>query len=225
MRTSKSWQKDVADTHFKDPNTYQQKHYDTAVKHVVHRGTAIDVGAHIGIHTVRLSQDFGTVYAIEPINYEYLIQNTQHCDNVRCIHAGASNTLGKMYAHNPAEHNSGAWELTTVTSKHEVDVITIDSLNLTECDLIKIDTQGLEQQVVEGARETIAKFTPVIWIEDKGTLVNYMFEELGYRLWDSHMKESVYTRDEQYLTTTQARLLSYKTVKELTDEQKKTIWG
>lgn len=220
-----TWQLPPEDTHFKDPNTYQQKHYDTALRHVKSRGVAVDVGAHVGIHTCRLANDFDTVYAIEPINYEYLIENTKHLDNVRCICAGCSNRPGKMYAKNPAEHNSGAWELTTTTTKYSVDVITIDSLNLTGCDLIKIDTQGLEQQVIEGAKHTIEKFNPVIWIEDKGTLIEYMLDTYTYRLWDSYMKESIYIKGEVELTSTQARLLSYKNYNDLTDEQKKLLHG
>ncbi len=165
------------------------------------------------------------MYAIEPVNYEYLLSNTHDLDNVIPIHAGASNRRGKMYAHNPAESNSGAWELSTVTSQHSVDVITIDSLNLTQCDLIKIDTQGLEREVLEGARNTIAKFKPVIWIEDRGTLTTYMLEEFCYSLKDAYFKDFVYTLAERTLTPQQARLLQYENIRDLTEQQLKTIYG
>lgn len=231
MRTRNTRQEDVdwhlppEDLHFEDPNTYQHKHYNTAVKYARTRAVAVDVGAHVGIHTRRLSKDFDVVYAIEPINYEYLTQNTLDLDNVRCINAGASNRAGKMYAHNPLESNSGAWELSTVTSKQEVEVITIDSLNLTQCDLIKIDTQGLEREVLEGARHTINKYKPVVWIEDRGTLTTYMLEEFCYNLKDAYNKDFVYTLAERTLRPQQARLLSYDNIRELTQEQLEIVYG
>ena len=231
MRKSKSWKENVEwhmppeDKHFEDPNTYQHLHYNTAVKYARSRRVAVDVGAHVGIHTVRLSKDFDSVYAIEPINYEYLISNTEHLDNVRCIRAGCSDKPCTLYAHNPLESNSGAWELSTVTSKREVEVITIDSLNLAQCDLIKIDTQGLEREVLEGARNTINKFKPVIWIEDRGTLTQYMLETYCYSLKDAYIKDSVYTLAERTLTPQQARLLQYDDIRDLTEDELKTIYG
>lgn len=45
------------------------------------------------------------------------------------------------------------------------EMITIDSLNLDEVALIKLDVENYEFQVLEGAKETILKFKPVIIIE------------------------------------------------------------
>ena len=60
----------------------------------------------------------------------------------------------------------------------------IDNLNL-EPSLIKIDVEGDEQRVLEGAKNTINKFKPVIYLErnfepDRIPLDDYMFW-LGYK--------------------------------------------
>ena len=47
-----------------------------------------------------------------------------------------------------------------------VDMLTIDSLELKELDLIKIDVEGAEQMVIYGGRNTIAKLKPIIFYED-----------------------------------------------------------
>ena len=46
-----------------------------------------------------------------------------------------------------------------------VDCVTVDSMNLPRLDFIKLDVEGFELNVLEGAAETIKQFSPVIWIE------------------------------------------------------------
>ena len=47
-----------------------------------------------------------------------------------------------------------------------MEVIRIDDLRLNRCDLIKVDVEGMECDVLEGSRETIAKHRPVLFIEN-----------------------------------------------------------
>jgi FkbM family methyltransferase len=46
-----------------------------------------------------------------------------------------------------------------------IRMMTIDSLNLTRLDMIKIDVEGMELEVLAGARATVGKFLPIIIIE------------------------------------------------------------
>ena len=43
--------------------------------------------------------------------------------------------------------------------------ITIDSLQLRSCDLIKLDVEGWENRALEGGMQTIARFRPVLFFE------------------------------------------------------------
>jgi FkbM family methyltransferase len=47
----------------------------------------------------------------------------------------------------------------------EVSTVTIDSLNLSRCDFIKLDLEGAEPLALSGATETIKKFYPTILFE------------------------------------------------------------
>lgn len=47
----------------------------------------------------------------------------------------------------------------------EIDLITLDSLNLDRVDLIKIDVEGMEEEVLNGAIKLISTHKPIIFIE------------------------------------------------------------
>ena len=46
-----------------------------------------------------------------------------------------------------------------------IDVITIDSMDLPRLDLLKLDVEGFECAALEGARKTIEKHRPWVWAE------------------------------------------------------------
>ena len=99
-------------------------------------------------------------------------------------------------------HNTGGtWLLTTEAllertavghQLFDVDVVRLDDSGVDRCDLLKLDVEGSEYLVVEGARETIARCRPVILSEinaellrivSKVTVPEYigLLSELGYR--------------------------------------------
>jgi hypothetical protein len=53
-----------------------------------------------------------------------------------------------------------------------VNMVTIDSLNLQQCDYIKIDVEGAEILVLTGALNTINQFHPIIFFEENGLTVS-----------------------------------------------------
>lgn len=50
-------------------------------------------------------------------------------------------------------------------SPEQVEVVTIDSLNLSRLDFFKIDVEGMEIDVLKGSRKSLEKFLPWCWIE------------------------------------------------------------
>ena len=46
---------------------YEQGEYDNIIKHIPNFDVALDVGAHVGIWTRRLTHKFKTVVAFEPV--------------------------------------------------------------------------------------------------------------------------------------------------------------
>lgn len=47
----------------------------------------------------------------------------------------------------------------------DIDVITIDSMNLPRLDLLKLDVEGFECAALEGAKKTIKQHRPWVWAE------------------------------------------------------------
>src|SRR5262249_3119986 len=68
----------------------------------------------------------------------------------------------------------------------EVPVITIDSLNLPRCDFLKIDVEGMELAVLRGARQTIEKCRPILYLDNRrrenSPAIIELLQSLGYVL-------------------------------------------
>ena len=180
------------DRHFKDIENYQQRQWSAGVEHTPNRGVAVDVGAHVGSFTVRYASVFDTVIAIEPINTEYLRENTQHLNNVVVQPVGVSNTRTTLYAHNPAPDNSGAWELRPEPNDRPVSVVTLDDLDLTQCDLVKVDCQGHELAIVQGAVQTIQQHRPTLQLEKLNTELQDLLHSMDYRLIEKAGKDWIW---------------------------------
>lgn len=68
-----------------------------------------------------------------------------------------------------------------------VKQLTIDSLGLGRCNMIKIDVEGMESNVIAGAQNTIRQFRPVLFLENNGfgnspQLIDQIFS-LNYKAW------------------------------------------
>jgi tetratricopeptide (TPR) repeat protein len=68
---------------------------------------------------------------------------------------------------------------------HRVRVTPIDSLKLKACHVLKIDVEGFEPEVLRGARETIARCRPYLYVENDRVEhqqeVISLIHEMGYR--------------------------------------------
>jgi len=180
------------DTHFKDPHNYQRTQYDLLLKHTTQRRTALDIGAHIGIFTLRFAQDFQETWAWEPLNYEYLQANTGDIETVYSFPYAISNNSQDTYAYNPKHSNTGAWELTQEPTQYKVKTRTLDSYKLHTVDAVKIDTQKHELAVLQGAVNTLKTNTPTLLIEDVNKKVLEFLQQLNYKMVEKHNKDSVW---------------------------------
>jgi len=180
------------DRHFKDIANYQQRQWTAGVEHTPGRSVAVDIGAHVGSFTVRYADVFDTVIAIEPINTDYLFDNCAHLGNVVVQPVGISNTRTTLYAHNPAPDNSGAWELTQEPNDTPIRVITLDDIELHACDLVKVDCQGHELAIVQGATETINTYRPTLQLELPNTELQDLLHSMDYKLVEKAGKDWIW---------------------------------
>jgi len=140
--------------------------------------TVVDAGANIGTHTVAFADlvgPTGRVHAFEPQrrSFHMLAGNValNALDNVICHHKAVGDTDGEI-ALPPLPppdipFNFGGLALSRAAADGErVPLVRLDSLELPACRLIKIDTEGMEPQVMDGARETIARCRPLLYVEN-----------------------------------------------------------
>ena len=149
---------------------------------------AVDCGANIGVHTVewgRLMFDWGRVYSFEAQEkiYYALAGNVviNNCLNVTARLAAVGAECGKIGIPEPnylQPASFGSFELkggekteyigqSIDYSKKDkvIDLVSIDSLELTRLDFMKIDVERMELDVLEGAEKSIARFKPQMLIE------------------------------------------------------------
>lgn len=137
-----------------------------ALKYASKMHIAVQAGGHVGMWPLWLSSHFRNVITFEPEprNYAALIANTQGRPNILAYNAGLSDD-GKPVRLNVSK-NSGGHNLTQEDG--DTQTIRIDDLMLADCDLIVLDVEGYELPALLGARHTIAKYRPVIQLEDRG---------------------------------------------------------
>lgn len=136
---------------------------------------AIDIGAHIGTHSITLSRSVGSdgiVYAFEPQNkifaelYMNMIAN--QCDNIIPLHCALGNEEGVVKMCQDVPHNEGASYVMKSGEGQETIILRLDDFHFSKVSFIKIDTENTEHAVLMGAYNTIMINRPIILIEIQG---------------------------------------------------------
>jgi FkbM family methyltransferase len=166
-------------------------------RQLLRRGdVAVDVGANIGALTIgmaRLVGPEGAVLAYEPqrVIFDILSHNLRlnGLGNV-IAHQRAVGSAGGTTRVPPLDYrqtnNFGGVALGGAQGE-DVEVVSLDSLALPRLRLLKVDVEGMEADVVAGARATIARLQPALYIENDRAdrsqhLISLLFDA-GYRLW------------------------------------------
>jgi FkbM family methyltransferase len=166
----------------------------------------VDVGANLGMYTLGLAkiitENFGTVYSFEPQRILYymlcgsIVLNDY--ENIFCYNKAVGDTNGEIDIPNfdyTKPLNFGSIEFTNTQkeklsqnraeSKEKVEIITLDGfLKLNRLDFIKIDVEGMEINVLNGAKQLISKYKPIMFVEhlknDRKRLTEAI-NDLGYK--------------------------------------------
>tara|TARA_R110000751_G_scaffold263489_1_gene362745 strand:+ start:1067 stop:3193 length:2127 start_codon:yes stop_codon:yes gene_type:complete len=161
---------------------WEEHQHEAIDKYVNKDSTVVEVGAHVGTATIKLSKVAKEVHAFEPFkaSYDLLNKNIKinKCKNVKVYSDALSDKKGKDYWGFLSLSNPGGSGIADVggkpTSKvfeaprekeYELNLITLDSLKLKKVDYIKIDVEGYEFPVLRGAMKTITKHKPIIVVE------------------------------------------------------------
>jgi FkbM family methyltransferase len=138
-------------------------------------GTALDIGAHVGAVSVYLARKFARVIAFEavPSTFEFLDRNTAELDNVDARHVAVGPVADQIYLthypkHGQLSHIVGSRDEPKTVQLGPITQCAIDDLELEEVSFIKIDVEGFELPVLEGARRTIERQRPLLLVEQAG---------------------------------------------------------
>ena len=148
--------------------------------------SAVDVGVYRGVYTYKLSKIFKYVYSYEPntLIYPYLEKNLKKLiGNLSIKNYALSNSSGLVDLKIPKRSKSffknnieELYKLGCATIHKNNDFVDYEKLKVNKIKLdddlidvdigfIKIDVEGHEKEVIEGATNLINKFKPVLLVE------------------------------------------------------------
>ncbi|MGO8754108.1 MAG: FkbM family methyltransferase [Gallionellaceae bacterium] len=196
-------------------SSFDQKEIDLALalldKRRVNFGNgviAIDCGANIGVHTIewaRLMYQWGEVISFEAQEkiYYALAGNVaiNNCLNVTARHAAVGAECSVIDIPEPnylipssygsfelkqSQQNEFIGQVIDYKKTKPVPLVSIDSLDLKRLDFIKIDVEGMEEDVLAGAENSIKKYQPIMMIEiiksDQAQIENFL-QRNGYKFY------------------------------------------
>lgn len=155
---------------------FEKEEISICEKFLSKNSIVLDVGANIGIHSLYFSKiaKEGMILAIEPSpkTYNILLRNIYGKKNIIPLNiaiADSTSILDFYEAEDNAYSSLKDTRRKRIKTVHPVVAFSIDqllsNLYLEQIDLVKIDVEGLEQLVLEGMTDTIAKYKPCIFCE------------------------------------------------------------
>ena len=168
-------------TFLDDAGNGQRLQRDAALKYIKQWRVCLDIGSNIGQWTRPLCSKFESVVCFEPN------PNFRECFNKNI---DENNVLLWPIGLSDKEHKAKQGFNSTVLQNEDgdIDCRTLDSFALTNVDFVKIDVDGFEVPLLNGARETLTKNNPVINIEMKRDKRNNItqkceaiLKDLGYK--------------------------------------------
>jgi FkbM family methyltransferase len=157
---------------------------------------AIDVGANLGFHSIQFGKKCKKVLSFEP---QPLIYN-QLCANILFndlddiikpyrVGLGEKPDIKQMwdikhedfgstynYGGRGIEHEEASYKPSEFRECDQIEITSLDLIDIPHCELIKIDIQGYEYYFFQGAKNFIEKNKPVILLEN--SLENKLDKEI-----------------------------------------------
>jgi FkbM family methyltransferase len=138
-----------------------------------------DVGSYFGYYSMIVSHETGgaaAVYAFEPVpaNYALLTGNCElnRLENVHAFQLAVSDSAGEVSFEIPPEANGGIGRIAGPDGGGSVETVPATTLDrfveehgIQRLDAMKVDVEGAEMRVFDGARKTLEKFRPVLVVE------------------------------------------------------------
>lgn len=159
-------------------NFFEEPYLAAITRKYPDQKVVLDIGANIGNHSVYFSNFFNLthLHAFEPHpeNAALLKENLSVFPEKTTVHPIGLSSQSMPIRLRTQDFNNYGGFITEVENiidisnptNHVVQFETLDSFNFNDVTFIKIDVEGHELLVFEGARDTIARNRPIISIEN-----------------------------------------------------------
>ena len=172
---------------------YEQKALQIVAKHIAPGSVVLDAGANIGNHTIFFAMICAAreVHSFEVMRetFKLLERNVRlnQLQNVRLNNLGIGARTGRADLAYFGQGNIGGASIQSAGAGGTYEIVTVDGLELPALDFLKIDVEGAHLDVLNGARETLARCRPRIWVElranrNEREAGERLLTELGYRM-------------------------------------------
>jgi FkbM family methyltransferase len=182
---------------------YYEKDLSFALKNELDRFESpsfLDIGANIGLISVFLISKVKNlkIYAFEPGTHQYdlfktTIENNKLDDKINLFNTalGKENGKAKFSIHDNKDASGDGFFDTLragVTKTVEVNVMKFDDWwnknNRPKIDIVKIDTEGAELWILQGAKEFLSECKPIIFMEiNEENLKPYPYDQFEILKW------------------------------------------
>lgn len=147
--------------------TYQIRKWRACLPWIRRWRRAVDVGAHVGFWSIQMVAKFERVAAFEPCEtfracWEKNVAAREQDELYGCALGAERGVCDLNY--DPAD--SGGTHVAR-TDGGAIPMLRLDTFGFTDVDFVKIDCEGFEHKVIEGARRTLAECRPCVIVEQK----------------------------------------------------------
>ena len=161
-----------SDNIFFERDNYEKRQADIVKKNIKKGDTVIDIGANIGYYTILFSKLVGKkgkviAFEPEPSNFKLLKENIEinNCKNVVPFNVALSDSKGKKELYFNPENRGGC----SLKNKNLKNVLKVRTMPLDDiikkANFIKIDVEGAEAEVLEGADKILKQNNLILMIE------------------------------------------------------------
>lgn len=167
--TFRVYQEDLISDVIRTGQKWEPHLHEVFSRYLDSTSVVLEAGCHIGTHSVYLSKSCSRLICFEPFgpSHALLKQNLadNNCDNVVLFEMGLSDVKGSADIDWVFPGNIGSTGFAMSPSAGSINLITVDSLHLERLDFMKLDVEGYESKIIEGAIQTILRHKPVIALE------------------------------------------------------------
>lgn len=151
--------------------TYQIRKLREAMDWVTHWRTAVDIGGHVGLWAMHLAPKFQHLHAFEPVPmFRQCFDKNVLARNVTLYSCALGSVNGKVRMKIPELDgglDTGGTHVDPVAESGDTMMRRLDEFELADVDFVKIDAEGFEHHIVEGAKDTLRRCQPCVIVEQK----------------------------------------------------------